>query len=66
MLPVAMCKLVSLKRLHISTNQIDFDGIPTGIGKLVNLEHFVATDNLLESIPEGICRQVPGALYKVK
>ncbi|XP_038064629.1 protein flightless-1 homolog isoform X2 [Patiria miniata] len=55
-LPSALCKLTSLKRLYISCNQIDFDGIPIGIGKLMNLEQFVAADNNLESIPEGLCR----------
>eukprot|EP00057_Strongylocentrotus_purpuratus_P005896 XP_011660370.1 PREDICTED: protein flightless-1 homolog [Strongylocentrotus purpuratus] len=55
-LPPTLCKLISLKRLIISGNQIDFDGLPTGISKLVALEQFIAADNRLESVPEGICR----------
>ena len=57
-LPAALCKLISLKRLYISSNQIDFDGIPIGIGKMISLEQFVAANNNLESIPEGLCRLV--------
>ena len=38
-----------------------FEGIPAAIGKLTELEHFIAPRNQLECIPEGICR-----LYKLK
>ncbi|XP_071488184.1 protein flightless-1 homolog [Diadema antillarum] len=55
-LPPSLCKLISLKRLIISGNTINFDGLPTGISKLVCLEQFIAADNHLESVPEGLCR----------
>ncbi|CAH3013556.1 unnamed protein product [Porites evermanni] len=55
-LPAALCKLVALKRLFINGNNINFEGLPTGIGKLYNLEIFMAACNKLECIPEGLCR----------
>lgn len=42
-------------------NRLSFEGIPAGIGKLVDLQHFIASRNQLECIPEGICR-----LYALK
>ncbi|XP_037955141.1 protein flightless-1 [Teleopsis dalmanni] len=62
-LPSALCKLVQLRRLFINDNKIDFEGIPSGIGKLCSLEVFSASNNLLEMIPEGLCRC--GALKKL-
>lgn len=55
-LPSALCKLQSLRRLYVSDNQLDFEGIPAGIGKLGALEVFAAAHNRLEMIPEGLCR----------
>ncbi|XP_048575726.1 protein flightless-1 homolog isoform X2 [Nematostella vectensis] len=55
-LPVALCKLVKIKRLFLNGNNINFEGLPTGIGKLYNLEVFMAAYNQLECIPEGLCR----------
>jgi len=55
-LPSSLCKLSSLKRLYVNYNRLDFDGIPSGIGKLSALEVFSAHGNLLEMIPEGLCR----------
>nr|XP_033819549.1 protein flightless-1 homolog [Geotrypetes seraphini] len=55
-LPSAICKLTKLKKLYINSNKVDFDGIPSGIGKLVNLEEFMAANNNLELIPESLCR----------
>ncbi|XP_068672970.1 protein flightless-1 homolog [Montipora foliosa] len=55
-LPAALCKLVALKKLFINGNNINFEGLPTGIGKLYNLEVFMAACNKLECIPEGLCR----------
>lgn len=37
-------------------NELDFEGIPSGIGKLSALEVFSASSNHLEMIPEGLCR----------
>lgn len=54
----ATCRLVSLRKLYVNCNQIDFNGIPAGIGKLHNLEIFSAANNNLELIPEGVCRYV--------
>ena len=52
-LPATLCKLIKLKKLYLNENQLDFEGIPSGIGKLGNLEIFSAADNQLEMIPEG-------------
>ncbi|CAG5045121.1 unnamed protein product [Parnassius apollo] len=62
-LPASLCKLQNLRRLHVDDNQLDFEGIPSGIGKLGCLEVFSAANNLLEMIPEGLCRC--GALKKL-
>ncbi|XP_046856352.1 protein flightless-1 homolog isoform X2 [Xenia sp. Carnegie-2017] len=55
-LPSALCKLVNLRKLYISGNNINFEGIPTGVSKLYKLEIFAAACNKLECIPEGLCR----------
>ena len=55
-LPVTLCKLNKLKKLYVNENKLDFEGIPSGIGKLSSLEIFSAADNALEMIPEGLCR----------
>ena len=55
-LPASLCKLGLLRRLYVNDNQLDFEGIPSGIGKLSNLEVFSAATNHLEMIPEGLCR----------
>lgn len=55
-LPAALCKLSQLRRLYLNDNRLDFEGIPSGIGKLCCLEVFSASNNLLEMIPEGLCR----------
>ena len=55
-LPVTLCKLSKLKKLYVNENKLDFEGIPSGIGKLSSLEIFSAADNQLEMIPEGLCR----------
>lgn len=55
-LPASLCKVTTLCRLYVNDNQLDFEGIPSGIGKLSNLEVFSAANNQLEMIPEGLCR----------
>jgi Leucine-rich repeat (LRR) protein len=50
-----ICKCSKLKRLFLSDNRLNFEGIPAGIGKLSNLVHFVAARNKLECVPEGLC-----------
>lgn len=55
-LPPSLCKLTCLRRLYLNDNKLDFEGIPSGIGKLLNLEVFSAASNHLEMIPEGLCR----------
>ncbi|XP_063791018.1 protein flightless-1 homolog [Pseudophryne corroboree] len=57
-LPSAICKLSKLKKLYLNSNKLDFDGIPSGIGKLSSLEEFMASNNNLELIPESLCRSV--------
>uniref|UniRef100_A0AAZ3S823 Gelsolin-like domain-containing protein n=1 Tax=Oncorhynchus tshawytscha TaxID=74940 RepID=A0AAZ3S823_ONCTS len=37
-------------------NKLDFDGVPSGVGKLSSLQEFMAANNNLELIPEGLCR----------
>lgn len=55
-LPAAVCKINSMRRLYLNDNKLDFEGIPSGIGKLSRLEIFSASNNQLEMIPEGLCR----------
>lgn len=55
-LPASLCKLSSLRRLYLNDNKLDFEGIPSGVGKLGSLEVFSASNNQLEMIPEGLCR----------
>lgn len=55
-LKASLHKLQSLKKLYINSNQLDFEGIPSSIGKLHNLEIFSAANNNIEMIPEGLCR----------
>lgn len=55
-LPSSICKISSLRRLFVNANVLDFEGIPSGIGKLGRLEIFSASHNQLEMIPEGLCR----------
>lgn len=62
-LPPALCKLASLRRIYLNDNKLNFDGIPSGIGKLSALEVFSASNNELEMIPESLCRC--GALKKL-
>lgn len=40
----------------MNSNKLDFDGLPSGIGKLANLQEFMAANNNLELIPESLCR----------
>lgn len=55
-LPSAICKLGKLRQLYANDNSLNFDGIPSGIGKCGSLEIFSAANNQLEMIPEGLCR----------
>ena len=55
-IPASLCKIVTLRRLYLNDNRLDFDGIPSGIGKLSSLQVFSAANNRLEMIPEGLCR----------
>ena len=55
-LPQSICKLCNLRRLYLNDNQLDFAGLPSGIGKLRHLEVFMAARNNLELIPEGVFR----------
>lgn len=52
----AICKLIKLKKLYLNSNKLDFDGLPSGIGKLSSLEEFMAANNNLELVPESLCR----------
>ncbi|XP_055529280.1 protein flightless-1 [Wyeomyia smithii] len=55
-LPATLCKLQNLRRLYVNDNQLNFEGIPSSIGKLGALEVFSASNNQLEMVPEGLCR----------
>lgn len=55
-LPSSITRITSLKKIYVNSNQLYFEGIPAGIGKLHNLEVFSASYNNLEMIPEGLCR----------
>ena len=55
-LPASLCKLTKLRRLYVNYNNLTFQGLPSGIGKLTDLEVFNAAHNSLEMIPEGLCR----------
>ncbi|KRX42887.1 Protein flightless-1 -like protein [Trichinella murrelli] len=57
-LPDLLTRMQNLKKLYVNENQLTFDGVPTGIGKLINLEIFQAAHNRLELVPEGVCRCV--------
>lgn len=63
-LPDFVTKMSKLRKLFVNGNQLDFDGIPAGMGKLLQLEVFHAAYNNLELIPEGLCRCVK--LKKIK
>ncbi|KAH9501981.1 hypothetical protein DERF_012784 [Dermatophagoides farinae] len=55
-LPQLLSKLERLRCLYLNDNELVFDGIPNSIGKLYNLEIFMASNNNLELIPEGVVR----------
>lgn len=48
--------MATLRKIYVNNNQLYFEGIPAGIGKLHNLEVFSAAYNNLAMIPEGLCR----------
>ena len=58
LLQASFHKLGSLRKLYLNSNQLDFEGIPSNIGKLYNLELFSAANNNIEMVPEGLCRFV--------
>ncbi|KAG9511081.1 Protein flightless-1, partial [Fragariocoptes setiger] len=55
-LPSSICKMCNLRRLYLNDNQLDFEGLPSNIGKLKQLEVLMAASNRLELIPEGVFR----------
>uniref|UniRef100_W6NF87 Leucine-rich repeat and Gelsolin region domain containing protein n=1 Tax=Haemonchus contortus TaxID=6289 RepID=W6NF87_HAECO len=57
-LPDGLVRLTKLQRLYASDNRLTFEGIPSGIGKLVQLIVLHLTRNNLELVPEGITRCV--------
>ena len=52
----ALTRLECLRKLFVNENQLTFEGIPAGIGKLGELQSFLAAGNRLATIPEGISR----------
>lgn len=63
-IPDCVVKLTRLTRLYASNNQLTFEGIPSGIGKLIQLTVLHLSYNKLELVPEGISRCVK--LQKLK
>ncbi|CAI5446386.1 unnamed protein product [Caenorhabditis angaria] len=63
-LPDCIVKLERLSKLYASGNQLTFEGIPSGIGKLLQLTVLHLSYNKLELVPEGISRCVK--LQKLK
>lgn len=57
-LPQAIVKLQNLQRFYVSHNYLTFEGIPSGIGKLLQLTTLHLSYNKLELIPEGVSRCV--------
>ncbi|CAI4229081.1 unnamed protein product [Auanema sp. JU1783] len=57
-LPDGIVKMSRLQRLYASDNQLKFEGIPSGIGKLVQLVVLHLSRNQLELIPESVSRCV--------
>ncbi|TKR57749.1 hypothetical protein L596_030409 [Steinernema carpocapsae] len=57
-IPDAIVKQQKLQKFYASGNQLTFDGLPSGLGKLLQLEIMHLSYNALELIPEGISRCV--------
>lgn len=55
-LPTSLCKLCNLKNLYLNDNMLTFEGLPAALGKLHQMEIFMAARNNLELIPESIFR----------
>ena len=55
-LPITISKMQKLRRLYLCSNKLDFDGIPSSISKLTQLEVLTASNNNLEMITEGLFR----------
>ena len=55
-IPSSLCRLNNLKRLYLNDNLLTFEGLPAALGKLHQLEIFMAARNHLELIPESIFR----------
>lgn len=52
----SLAKCAALKRLFVNDNELDFNGIPASVGRLESLEVFLAADNKIEMVPEGLLR----------
>lgn len=63
-IPDCVVKLTRLSRLYAANNLLTFEGIPSGIGKLIQLTVLHLSYNKLELVPEGISRCVK--LQKLK
>ncbi|CAD6187849.1 unnamed protein product [Caenorhabditis auriculariae] len=57
-LPDCLVKLSRLQKLYASDNRLTFEGIPSGIGKLLQLTVLHLSFNQLELVPEGVSRCV--------
>ncbi|CAJ0942651.1 unnamed protein product, partial [Mesorhabditis belari] len=57
-LPEGIIRMTRLQRLYANNNKLTFEGIPSGIGKLIQLTVLHMSHNNLELVPEGLSRCV--------
>ncbi|CAD5220329.1 unnamed protein product [Bursaphelenchus xylophilus] len=57
-LPEGIVKCSRLRRIYANFNKITFEGMPKGIGKLLQLQILYLSHNRLQLIPEGVSRCV--------